>query len=100
MTSTIILKKTVDIKTWKLHCKSFSVKRNSFKKLAYAANCGEHTVFFSKRRKNSSLCAQRAAACFYKADGVSSCMPLSPGLLLLLFDVGRPNNACTSLISH
>jgi len=34
------------------------------KKLAYAAICRVHTVFFSKRRKNSSLCAHRAAACF------------------------------------
>ena len=31
-------------------------------KLAYATICGVHTVFFSKRRKNSSLCAHRVAA--------------------------------------
>ena len=31
-------------------------------KLEYAANCGVHTVFFSKRRKNSWLCAHHAAA--------------------------------------
>jgi len=39
-----------------------SQKAQPFKKLAYAAICGVHTVFFSKRRKNSSLCAHRAAA--------------------------------------
>ena len=38
-----------------------SSKRNgTLKKLAYAAKCDEHTVFFSKRRKNSSLCARHA----------------------------------------
>jgi len=30
-------------------------------KLGYAAKCGLRTVFFSKRRKNSSLCADHAA---------------------------------------
>jgi hypothetical protein len=33
--------------------------------------CGEHTVFFSKRRKNSSLCAHRTAPYLCKIIGAS-----------------------------
>ena len=42
-----------------------SSRGDPLKKLAYAVICGVHTVFFSKRRKNSSLCAHRAAAWFW-----------------------------------
>ena len=46
---------------------ALSKRENTIQKLAYAAICGVHTVFFSKRRKNSSLCAHHAAACFVTA---------------------------------
>ena len=39
-----------------------SSTRNSLQKLTYATQCNGHTVFFSKRRKNNSLCAHCVAA--------------------------------------
>jgi len=38
-------------------------RKRTLQKQAYAEIYGENTVFFSKRRKNSSLCSHRAAAC-------------------------------------
>ena len=50
------------IKSWKLICWAPPQRESTLQKLEYAAYCGAHTVFFSKRRKNSSLCAHHAAA--------------------------------------
>ncbi|KAL3013811.1 hypothetical protein AAZX31_06G074300 [Glycine max] len=41
------------------------------KKLAYAALSDKYTVFFSKRRKNSSLCIYHTAPCLKKAKAPS-----------------------------
>ncbi|BBG97404.1 hypothetical protein Prudu_006525 [Prunus dulcis] len=46
--------------------------RETPQKLAYATNCCGHTVFFSKRRKNSSLCVHRVAACFAQMLRISN----------------------------
>ena len=45
-----------------LNCWDPSHEEGALQKLEYAACCSRHTVFFSKRRKNSSLCAHHAAA--------------------------------------
>ena len=59
ITSTNFMHKNILI----LHLIGGTQSRAPLQKEAYATLSGAHTVFFSKRRKNSSLCVHRVAPC-------------------------------------
>ena len=68
--------------------------KKALQKLAYATISGDHTVFFSKRRKNSSLCGHRVAAWLESSAAPSFNSSSKWQYPLTLVDVGlRLHNA-------